>query len=121
GGGGSVGVGGVGVDDRGDGRSLAGWARPAAASSRTLARLFRSETGLSFRAWRQQLRLLRALERLADGEAVTSVALDVGFESPSAFVAMFRRALGTPPGRYFAEQRAPATREAGRRARSARA
>jgi AraC-like DNA-binding protein len=68
---------------------------------RTLARLFRRETGLSFAAWRQQLRLLRALERLAAGEPVTAVALDLGYSGPSAFVAMFRRALGVSPGRYF--------------------
>jgi AraC-like DNA-binding protein len=85
-----------------DRRPLAAWARTAGASTRTLARLFQRETGLGFRAWRQQLRLLRGLERLAAGDAVTRVALDVGYDSPSAFVAAFRRALGTSPGRYFA-------------------
>jgi AraC-like DNA-binding protein len=88
--------------DPGDRRPLAAWARSAGASTRTLARLFRRETGLGFRAWRQQLRLLRGLERLAAGDAVTRVAVDVGYDSPSAFVAAFRRALGTSPGRYFA-------------------
>jgi AraC-like DNA-binding protein len=87
--------------DPADARPLAAFARPAGASVRTLARLFRRETGLSFAAWRQQLRLLRALERLAAGEPVTAVALDLGYAGPSAFVAMFRRALGVPPGRYF--------------------
>jgi AraC-like DNA-binding protein len=58
--------------------------------------------GLSFGKWRQQVRLLRALERLAAGAAVTEVAFDLGYDSPSAFVTMFRRALGTTPGRYFA-------------------
>lgn len=85
-----------------DRRSLAAWARTAGGSTRTLARCFQRETGLGFRAWRQQLRLLRGLERVAAGDAVTRVALDVGYESPSAFVAAFRRALGTSPGRYFA-------------------
>ena len=85
----------------GDARPLAGWSKPAGASTRTLARLFVRETGLGFRAWRQQLRLLRALERLAAGEAVTQVALDLGYDSPSAFIAMFRKALGVSPGRYF--------------------
>jgi AraC-like DNA-binding protein len=80
---------------------LADWARHAGASERTLARLFEAETGMSFRAWRQQLRLLRALERLAAGTPVTRVALDLGYESTSAFSAMFRRALGTAPTRYF--------------------
>jgi AraC-like DNA-binding protein len=90
-----------------DPRPLAGFARPAGASVRTLARLFRRETGLSFAAWRQQLRLLRALERLASGEPVTAVALDLGYAGPSAFVAMFRRTLGVSPGRYFRQVGAP--------------
>jgi AraC-like DNA-binding protein len=85
----------------GDARPLAGWSKPAGASERTLARLFRRETGLGFRAWRQQLRLLRALERIASGEAVTQLALELGYESPSAFIAMFRKSLGTSPTRYF--------------------
>lgn len=84
-----------------DGRSLADWARSAGASERTLARLFRRETGMTFGAWRQRLRLLAAIARLAEGRPVTAVAFDLGYESPSAFVAMFRRQLGEPPGRYL--------------------
>ena len=56
---------------------------------------------MTFGAWRQQARLLRGLEILAGGESVTSAALQVGFETPSAFIAMFRRAMGTTPARYF--------------------
>lgn len=85
----------------GDPRTLSDWARLAGASARTLERLFERETALAFGAWRQQARLLRGLEQLAAGESVTSVALDLGYETPSAFIAMFRRALGTSPGRYF--------------------
>ena len=87
--------------DPGDQRSLAGLAKVSGASPRTLARVFRRETGMSFGAWRQQLRLLRALERLAAGDAVITVALELGYESPSAFIAMFKRTLGVSPGRYF--------------------
>jgi len=83
-------------------RRLADWARETGASARTLARLFRKETGMSFGGWRQQARLLEALARLADGAAVTNVALDLGYQSPSAFTSMFRRALGRAPKRYFA-------------------
>ncbi|MEM9681717.1 MAG: helix-turn-helix transcriptional regulator [Pseudomonadota bacterium] len=89
--------------DPADGRSLDRWAPEAGASARTLARLFKRETGMTFRAWRQQLRLLRAMEMLAAGQSVTTVALDLGYDSPSAFSAMFRRTLGTTPKRYFAE------------------
>ncbi len=85
----------------GDPRKLSEWARLAGASARTLERLFERETALAFAAWRQQARLLRGLERLAAGDPVTTVALELGYETPSAFIAMFRRALGTSPGRYF--------------------
>lgn len=81
--------------------TLAGVAKHASASGRTLERLFRAETGLSFGAWRQRARLLRALQLLADDATVTSTALAVGYESTSAFVAAFRRTIGTTPGRYF--------------------
>lgn len=84
-------------------RTLAAWSRVVGAAPRTLARLFRAQTKMSFGAWRQQARLLAALDRLAAGEAVTAVALDLGYQSPSAFISMFRRALGASPTRYFDE------------------
>lgn len=77
------------------------WAARAGVSPRTFSRLFQQDTGMTFRQWRQQLRLLAALRRLAAGQRVNQVALELGYESTSAFVAMFRRALGTTPGRYF--------------------
>jgi AraC-like DNA-binding protein/quercetin dioxygenase-like cupin family protein len=84
-----------------DNRTLEDWGKTVGATSRTLARLFRSETGMSFTQWRQQLRILEGLRRLAREEPVTTVALDLGYDSPSAFIAMFRKALGTTPGQYF--------------------
>jgi AraC-like DNA-binding protein len=77
-------------------------ARRVATSARTLERIFQKETGMTFGKWRQQLRLLQAMRLLAAGRPVTAVALDVGYESPSAFIAMFKRTLGTTPHRYFA-------------------
>jgi AraC-like DNA-binding protein len=71
-------------------------------SERTLARLFRRETELSFGAWLRHARLMAALTLLARGFKVTAVALDCGYETPSAFTLMFRRMMGTPPSRYFA-------------------
>ncbi|BCL74974.1 AraC family transcriptional regulator [Jeongeupia sp. HS-3] len=71
------------------------------ASSRTLARRFRDDTGLSFREWRQQARLIHALELLAQGEPLKRLAERLGYASQSAFSAMFRRALGVEPSRYF--------------------
>lgn len=80
--------------------TLADFAEFAGTSSRTLERLFRRQTGLTFAAWRTQARLLAAVTLLADGRAVTAVALDVGYSSPSAFVNAFRRHLAVTPGRY---------------------
>lgn len=73
----------------------------AGMSSRSLARLFQRETGMGFSAWRQQARLAEALTRLSTGRPVALVAADLGYASAAAFTAMFRRALGTTPSRYF--------------------
>jgi AraC-like DNA-binding protein len=94
------------LEDPADPRSLADWAKAAGASQRTLERLFRTETGMSFREWRQRLRLQAALSRLTAGEPVTSVAYAVGYESPSAFIAMFGKAMGETPGQFVARQAA---------------
>lgn len=93
--------------------TLAEVARAAAASPRTLERMFRSETGLPFGVWRQRARLLRALQCLAEGDTVAGTANAVGYESTSAFVAAFRRALGTTPGRYFKKAAIEETEEDG--------
>lgn len=84
----------------GDQRPLEAWAETINTSARTLARRFQSETGLSFGAWRQQARVLDAMGRLGGGEPVTRVALDLGYESVSAFSAMFHRATGTSPSQF---------------------
>lgn len=81
--------------------TLDDWAALVRISRRTFTRLFRRQTGMSFAAWQQKVRLLEALARLGGGEPVTRVALDVGYDSPSAFAAMFRRALGSSPRRYL--------------------
>ncbi len=84
-----------------DRRTLADLAKVAGASKRTVERLFKRETGLGFGRWRQQFRLGRALRRLAAGEAVTNVALEVGYDSASAFISAFRMTFGQTPGQYF--------------------
>ncbi|MGH8617088.1 MAG: AraC family transcriptional regulator [Burkholderiales bacterium] len=70
-------------------------------STRTLYRRFLQETGITFARWKQQARLLEAIRRLAAGASVTAVALDLGYESTSAFSTMFRRALGTVPRSFI--------------------
>ena len=90
----------------GEPRALEKAARIACASRRTLERLFRFETHMTLGRWRQRLRLIEALRLLAAGQAVTSVAFDVGYRSPSSFISAFRRELGTTPTKYFAGRKA---------------
>jgi AraC-like DNA-binding protein len=71
-------------------------------SARTLARHFRRHTGMSFAEWRRRARLLRALSWIAEGRPILEVAIELGYESPSAFSAMFRRELGAPPSSFRA-------------------
>jgi AraC-like DNA-binding protein len=95
------------ADDPSDDRTLAALGREAGAAERTLSRLFRVETGMTFPQWRTQLRLQHALALLATGEAVTTVGAACGFATPSAFIETFRKALGTTPGRYRATANRP--------------
>jgi len=83
-----------------DGRDLDELARLAGMSRRTFTRLFKQETGMGVAVWRQQVRLMEALSLLASGRSVTMVAYDVGYDSPSAFTAMFHRTFGVPPSQY---------------------
>lgn len=84
-----------------DSRTCAQWGASVGASPRTLERLFQRETGTNFRTWRQQVRLLAALSRLAAQDPISVVALDLGYLSASAFTAMFKRTLGCPPREFF--------------------
>jgi AraC-like DNA-binding protein/quercetin dioxygenase-like cupin family protein len=81
------------------------WADSLAMSRRTFTRAFRRETGVSLSTWRQQSCLMAALPRLARGEAVTSIAFDLGYESVAAFTTMFKRMFGAPPRLIAARQR----------------
>jgi AraC-like DNA-binding protein len=89
------------IESPGDNKKLERLCRECGASKRTIQRLFRKETKMTFSRWRQQLRLLHAMQRLALGEKVTSAALDAGYNSTSAFISMFRKQLGTTPARYL--------------------
>jgi AraC-like DNA-binding protein len=80
------------------------WAQRVGLSERTLARLISRETGMSFGRWRQQLSVLLAVKWLAGGTSIQRVADDLGYESTAGFVTMFRKTLGTSPGRYMAER-----------------
>ncbi|GLQ06708.1 AraC family transcriptional regulator [Sneathiella chinensis] len=84
-----------------DPRTLAALAQDIGLSERNLARLFKRETGLTFGKWRQQHRLMVAVELLASGQSVTSVALEMGYDSISAFISMFKQMMGVTPSKYF--------------------
>ncbi|BBB68000.1 AraC family transcriptional regulator [Undibacterium sp. YM2] len=83
--------------------SLPELARVACMSGRTLSRHFQQETGMSIGQWCQQAQLLHALERLAAGDAVATVADALGYATPSNFIAMFKRYFGQSPGKYFSQ------------------
>lgn len=91
-----------------DRSTLDQWAKRLAMSERSLARLMVRETGLTFGRWRQQLHLIVALRELADGTTVQGVAGELGYESVSAFITMFKKALGSSPAQYFSRLGAPA-------------
>jgi AraC-like DNA-binding protein len=84
-----------------DETSIEAWSACVGASERTIVRLFQSQTGMSYRQWKQQARLMSAIQMLAEGKNVTDVAVLCGYESPSAFSAMFRKLLGMTPSEYF--------------------
>lgn len=88
-------------DNPGDPRTLTGLCKAAGTSKRTAERLFQEDLGMTFAKWRQQLRLMQAMVLLAEGAKVTTAALESGYSTPSAFISMFRKTLGTTPMAYF--------------------
>lgn len=84
-----------------DSRTLAQLCRVSGASKRSIERLFQQEIGMTFGEWRQQLRLMHGMRLLAEGAKVTHTALESGYSTPSAFISMFRKVLGTTPSSYF--------------------
>jgi len=89
------------LDDPASKQPLTFWAQRVGASERTLLRHFTDETGMSYNNWCKRLRLIHAITLLSEGSSVTSTAYALGYDSPSAFVAMFRRELGCSPKRYL--------------------
>lgn len=93
----------------GDTRSVAALARAVHTTERTLMRRCQRDLGMNLAEWRQRLRTLKAMPRLEAGEKVESIALDLGYASASAFIAMFRRLMGVTPDEYRRHRR-PAER-----------
>jgi AraC-like DNA-binding protein len=87
--------------DPGDGSTLADWSGRLSLDEKTIQRLFHKETGMTFGQWRQQARLLLALERIAVGEKIIDIAGELGYDSPSAFTTMFKKQFGKTPSQFF--------------------
>jgi AraC-like DNA-binding protein len=87
------------------------WAHRLGVNPKTIHRLFLQDTGMSFGQWRQQARLLRAVEMLAQGERIIDIAIEVGYRSPTAFSTMFQRQFGCSPSVFFADNSRRASRQ----------
>ncbi len=87
--------------DPGDASTLADWSAHLGLDEKTIQRLFQKGTGMTFGQWRQQARLLLALERIALGEKIIDIAGELGYDSPSAFTTMFKKQFGLTPSQFF--------------------
>ncbi|MBC9227865.1 helix-turn-helix transcriptional regulator [bacterium SPL81] len=83
-------------------KDLTDWADDIGTSSRTLMRMFQKETGLSYRAWIQQMHIAHALSKISNGESIAQISEALGYTNPSAFSAMFKRHLGKTPQQFKA-------------------
>jgi AraC-like DNA-binding protein len=92
------------LSDPTDTRDLEELAAECGSTKRTMQRLFAKEIGIPFSKWRQRLRFITAMQHLAAGESVTEAALEAGYSTPSGFISMFRKQVGTSPARYFAQK-----------------
>jgi AraC-like DNA-binding protein len=98
-----------------DHATVAEWASRIALSERSLSRMLAEQVGMSFGRWRRQLHVVLALRHLSAGQTVQAVAMDLGYESASSFVTMFRKMVGKPPSRYLLERLRPAPHDHGER------
>jgi AraC-like DNA-binding protein len=80
------------------------WAEDIGMSERSLNRHFGQDVGMSLGRWRQQLRIILALQMLSQRKSVKFIANELGYEDASSFVTMFRKMLGTSPARYMTQR-----------------
>ena len=76
-------------------------AQRVGACERTISRIFIRDTGMNYQSWRQQWRLLKAMEMLSEGLPISQIAQHLDFVSDSAFIVFFRQHTGTTPSRYL--------------------
>lgn len=70
-------------------------------SEKTLTRLFKNQTQLSYQQWRQNYKLMRAIKMLAEKKRISEIADQLEFSSDSAFIYFFKRLTGRRPSQYF--------------------
>jgi AraC-like DNA-binding protein len=83
--------------------SLPVLATKAGASVRTIERLFKSETGMTFRQWRSRFRLMNSLVQLTHDKSTTNLAHELGYKSVSSFISTFKSQFGCTPQQYIAQ------------------
>lgn len=83
-----------------DERSLEEWSEQVGASPRTLMRLFKKELGIGFSLWKEQLKVMHAVQLLVEGKSLSYIASHLGYATQSAFSVMFKRVTGMTPTQY---------------------
>ncbi|MGH1486623.1 MAG: AraC family transcriptional regulator [Cellvibrionaceae bacterium] len=73
----------------------------AGLSQRTLVRILQSELKMSLQQWKQQLLLMKSIVMMSEKKSITHIAMDLGYANPSAFITMFKKAMGVAPNEYF--------------------
>lgn len=86
--------------------TLKEWARSINMSERNMSRLFSEETGMSVNQWRRQLHVVHAIFMLAEDRSLQEITENLGYESTSSFITMFRKIVGVSPKRFITERRA---------------
>lgn len=85
--------------------TLKEWARSVNMSERNMSRLFSEETGMSVNQWRRQLHVVHAIFMLAEDRPLAEITENLGYESTSSFITMFRKIVGVSPKRFITERR----------------
>jgi len=80
---------------------LNSWGKFVGASVRTLSRTFKRETGITYSEWKQRLSLQIAIKQLYMGDSVGNIAINLGYESSSAFIYMFKKHMKVTPSNYL--------------------
>ena len=80
---------------------LVSWGKFVKASPRTLSRVFKKETHITYSEWRQRLNVQTAVKYLSQGECISNIAQLLGYESSSSFIYMFKKQMGISPNQFL--------------------